>query len=127
MSRFWPNCRLRVAWLENIDQGIVDEAQKANRGEFILSQKPLVDAAFGHANPRIPIWFLRQAGRYLPEYMKIRKNVEFVELCRNPQLASEVTLQPLRRYDVDAAIIFSDILIPCTAMGQELSFEMPLH
>jgi uroporphyrinogen decarboxylase len=83
----------------------------------------LVDAAFGYATPRIPIWFLRQAGRYLPEYMAVRKNVDFVELCRRPDLASEVTLQPLRRYDVDAAIIFSDILIPCTAMGQTLTFD----
>ncbi len=88
-----------------------------------MNKKPLVDAAFGYATPRIPIWFLRQAGRYLPEYMDIRKKVEFVELCRNPQLAAEVTLQPLRRFDVDAAIIFSDILIPCTAMGQTLSFD----
>ena len=88
-----------------------------------MNRKPLIDAAFGHANPRLPIWFLRQAGRYLPEYRQIRKQVEFVELCRNPQLASEVTLQPLRRYDLDAAIVFSDILIPCTAMGQDLSFD----
>ncbi len=88
-----------------------------------MNKKPLVDAAFGYATPRIPIWFLRQAGRYLPEYMDIRKKVDFVQLCRNPQLAAEVTLQPLRRFDVDAAIIFSDILIPCTAMGQDLTFD----
>ena len=88
-----------------------------------MNNKPLVDAAFGYKTPRIPIWFLRQAGRYLPEYMEVRKKVDFVELCRTPQLAAEVTLQPLRRYDVDAAIIFSDILIPCTAMGQNLTFD----
>lgn len=88
-----------------------------------MNKKPLVDAAFGYKTPRIPIWFLRQAGRYLPEYMEIRKKVDFVELCRTPSLAAEVTLQPLRRYDVDAAIIFSDILIPCTAMGQTLTFD----
>ncbi len=84
--------------------------------------KPLIDAALGRQPSRYPIWFLRQAGRYLPEYRAVRANVDFVELCRNPKLAAEVTLQPLRRFDLDAAIIFSDILIPCTAMGQELSF-----
>ncbi|MBC7658292.1 MAG: uroporphyrinogen decarboxylase [Chitinophagaceae bacterium] len=88
-----------------------------------MIKKTLVEAAMGRATDRTPIWFLRQAGRYLPEYRAIRKNVEFVELCKNPALAAEVTLQPLRRFDLDAAIIFSDILIPCTAMGQHLSFD----
>ncbi len=88
-----------------------------------MSKKTLVEVAQGRRTDRIPVWFLRQAGRYLPEYMAIRKNLEFVELCQNPKLAAEVTLQPLRRYDVDASIIFSDILIPCTAMGQTLTFD----
>lgn len=84
--------------------------------------KPLIDVALGRQSDRKPIWFLRQAGRYLPEYMAIRKKVAFTELCRSPELAAEVTLQPLRRFDLDASIIFSDILIPCTVMGQNLSF-----
>ncbi len=88
-----------------------------------MTKKTLVEAAFGRPTERTPIWFLRQAGRYLPEYRAIRKDIDFVSLCKNPQLAAEVTLQPLRRYDVDAAIIFSDILIPCTAMGQNLTFD----
>lgn len=86
------------------------------------SGKPIVDAAFGIKPSRQPIWFLRQAGRYLPEYRDIRKDIEFVDLCKNPKLAAEVTIQPLRRFDLDAAIIFSDILIPPTAMGQTLTF-----
>ena len=86
------------------------------------SKKPLVEAAFGRKPSRQPIWFLRQAGRYLPEYREVRKNLEFTELCQTPNLAAEVTLQPLRRFDLDAAIIFSDILIPPTAMGQNLTF-----
>ena len=87
------------------------------------SDKALIAAARGQRPVRTPVWFLRQAGRYLPEYMKIRANIEFVDLCKSPKLVAEVTMQPLRRYDLDAAIIFSDILIPCTAMGQDLTFD----
>ncbi|SMF45958.1 uroporphyrinogen decarboxylase [Pseudobacteriovorax antillogorgiicola] len=87
-----------------------------------MTTKPMIEAAFGRPTKRKPIWFLRQAGRYLPEYREVRKNVEFTELCKTPKLAAEVTLQPLRRYDLDASIIFSDILVPCMPMGQELTF-----
>lgn len=85
-------------------------------------KKPLVEAALGRKPDRYPVWFMRQAGRYLPEYMEIRSKLDFVALCKNPEMAAEVTIQPLRRYDLDGAIIFSDILIPCTGMGQTLTF-----
>ena len=73
--------------------------------------------------PFTPIWIMRQAGRYLPEYRKLRSKVDFVSLTRSPELAAEVTLQPLRRYPLDAAILFSDIMTPVQGMGVSLVFE----
>ena len=72
----------------------------------------------------IPVWFMRQAGRYLPEFRKIRlKNNDFINLCLNPNLSKEITLQPLKRFELDAAIIFSDILLIPYALDQEVKFE----
>lgn len=85
--------------------------------------KPLIQAARGQRPDRYPVWFMRQAGRYLSEYRAVRATVDFTTLCQTPKLAAEVTIQPLRRFDVDAAIIFSDILIPCVGMGQKLTFD----
>ncbi len=87
-----------------------------------MIEKSLLLAAQGRPTQRCPIWFLRQAGRYLPEYRALRAQHEFLDLCMNPKLASEVTLQPLKRFDLDGAIIFSDILIPAVALGQKLTF-----
>ena len=71
-----------------------------------------------------PIWFMRQAGRYLPEFREIRKqNPDFINLCLNPSLVNEITLQPLKRFDVDAAIIFSDILMIPYGLGQKVEFK----
>ena len=72
----------------------------------------------------IPIWFMRQAGRYLPEFRKIRKeNPDFIKLCLNPNLINKITLQPLKRFDIDAAIIFSDILMLPYGLGQKVYFK----
>jgi len=71
-----------------------------------------------------PVWFMRQAGRYLPEFKKIRsENQDFIKLCLNSDLSSEITLQPLKRFNLDAAIIFSDILMIPYGLGQEVKFE----
>jgi len=86
--------------------------------------KPLIAALQRHATPHVPIWLMRQAGRYLPEYREVRARVKtFLELCFTPELAVEVTLQPIRRFPLDAAIIFSDILVVPHALGQRVSFE----
>ncbi len=88
------------------------------------SGSALLDVLNGQTTPVPPLWFMRQAGRYLPEYREVRaKAGGFVELCLDPALAAEVTIQPIRRFDLDAAIIFSDILIVPHALGVKLWFE----
>ena len=88
------------------------------------ADKRMLRALRGQQTDRPPFWFMRQAGRYLPEYREIRQNVSgFLELCYTPELATEVTLQPIRRYGMDAAILFADILLVCDALGQDLAFQ----
>jgi len=88
-----------------------------------LDNDLLLRALLRQPVPRTPLWIMRQAGRYLPEYREVRAQAgDFMSLCRNPDLACEVTMQPLRRYKLDAAILFSDILTVPDAMGLELYF-----
>ena len=88
------------------------------------SRNALLDVLRRKPAKRRPLWFMRQAGRYLPEYRALREKAgSFLDLCYNPELAAEVTIQPLRRYDLDAAILFADILVVPNAMGLALKFE----
>jgi len=85
-----------------------------------LAGSAFLRAARGEPVPHTPVWFMRQAGRSLPEYLKIREGVSMLESCMRPDLVTEITLQPVRRYGVDAAIFFSDIVLPLKALGVDL-------
>ncbi len=89
----------------------------ATHGGSLPAQSLLVQAAAGRPGPRPPVWFMRQAGRSLPEYRALRAGTPMLEACRTPDLITEITLQPVRRHGVDAAILFSDIVVPLVAIG----------
>jgi uroporphyrinogen decarboxylase len=93
-----------------------------------LDSAALQDSAFlracrGEPVPHTPVWFMRQAGRSLPEYRRVREGVPMLESCRRPDLVAEITLQPVRRHGVDAAILFSDIVVPLKAIGVDLDIK----
>jgi len=87
-----------------------------------LKNDRILKAARGEPVDRVPVWVMRQAGRYLPEFQEVRAQHDFFTVCQTPSLACQVTLQPIERFDLDASIIFSDILVIPQAMG--LKVEM---
>src|SRR5262249_28188120 len=85
--------------------------------------KPFLVAARGGRPSRRPVWLMRQAGRFLPEYRAVREKLSFLELCQDPEAAAEVTLQPIRRFGMDAAILFTDLLVPLLPAGVGLTYD----
>ncbi|WP_027714688.1 uroporphyrinogen decarboxylase [Desulfuromonas sp. TF] len=88
----------------------------------MTTEYDFIKACWGQPVDRTPVWLMRQAGRYLPQYMEVRRKVSFLELCKTPELAAEVTIQPIDYLGADAAILFSDILTPVEPMGLKLDF-----
>jgi uroporphyrinogen decarboxylase len=90
---------------------------------LLPTNSPFIRACRREPVPHTPVWFMRQAGRSLPEYQRVRAGVPMLESCARPELVTEITLQPLRRYDVDAAILFSDIVVPLRAVGVDVDIK----
>ena len=88
-----------------------------------LENDLLIRAALSQATERPPVWMMRQAGRFMPEYWEIKNKYSFLEMCKTPEIAADVTMLPVDLLGIDAAILFSDILVTGEAMGGDLSFE----
>src|SRR5580765_4383941 len=99
------------------------ESVAATATDSLSSRQRFLNACRCQPVDRPPVWLMRQAGRALPEYRKLKESYTFVQLVQNPELAVEVTLQPVRRFGFDAAILFSDILVIPEAMGQKYHFK----
>ncbi|HWQ92374.1 MAG TPA: uroporphyrinogen decarboxylase [Clostridia bacterium] len=97
--------------------------RKVSTKDPLSNRQRFLDACHCRAVDRPPVWLMRQAGRALPEYRALKEKYTFLQLVQTPELAAEVTLQPIRRFDFDAAILFSDILVVCEGLGQRYQFR----
>src|SRR3984885_10186750 len=113
LKRLWRTSLLSDAIVESAAVTAVDTEMGASRFVRACLRRPV---------DKTPVWFLRQAGRYMPEYMAVRKHHSLLEICRTPQIAAEVTITAAERLGVDAAIIFADLLLPFTPMGLDFEF-----
>src|SRR3984885_14755616 len=113
LKRLWRTSLLSDAIVESAAVTAVDTEMGASRFVRACLRRPV---------DKTPVWFLRQAGRYMPEYMAVRKHHSLLEICRTPSIAAEVTITAAERLGVDAAIIFADLLLPFTPMGLDFEF-----
>lgn len=131
MMLLWLNSSSLTLFVAAISIIIIEHSNRANAENSSTQRVPLhqlpklkndllLRAATNQPTPRVPVWCMRQAGRHLPEFLSISKDHDFFAMCRDPEMAVEVSLQPLRRYGVDAVIIFSDILVIPQAIGMDV-------
>jgi uroporphyrinogen decarboxylase len=115
--------RATTSFIKCFEKKYEDVNQNKN-GEEMTRKKndQFLKACCDEPTDYTPVWLMRQAGRYMPEYRKIRKKYDFLSMCKTPEIAAEVTMQPVKRIDIDAAIIFADILLPLEGMGIDLEF-----
>src|ERR1700734_2278768 len=106
----------------NLNDTTIDDKTARQTVEKAAGESRFVRACLRLPVDRTPVWFLRQAGRYMPEYMAVRKHRSLLEICRTPEIAAEVTIPAAERLGVDAAIIFADLLLPFAPMGLDFEF-----
>src|SRR6201996_50663 len=111
-----------TTFMENLPENTRNHALETGTSLPETSGSRFVRACLRRSVDRTPVWFLRQAGRYMPEYMAVRKHHSLLEICRTPEIAAEVTITAAERLGVDAAIIFADLLLPFTPMGLDFEF-----